>query len=122
MKTALCTVHVAGIEHHGLPDRRHYDAASIARWSVSILESDALVLVREPDNRFDPNAIEIQGELPGFSDGLIKFGYIPKQTALWMAKLLDAGAVLTTHVEYADLSTGTIHVTVSKEEEEGKTP
>ena len=120
MKTALCTVHVAGIEHHDLPDRRHYGAASIARWSVSILESDSLVLVREPDNRFDPNAIMVAGVLEGFQAGNIKFGYIPKQTALWMAKLLDAGAVLTTHVEYADLSTGTIHVTVSKEE--GKTP
>lgn len=51
--------------------------------------------VREPDNEHDPNAIAI------YSDGA-KIGYVNKQKAVGLTKLLDAGTVLQVRIISVD--------------------
>ena len=54
---------------------------------------DKLILQREPDNRFDENAILV---LDGKSR---KLGYIPEKDNIVFARLMDAGKYLTAKVE-----------------------
>jgi len=54
---------------------------------------DKLILQREPDNRFDENAILI---LDGKSR---KLGYIPEKDNIVFARLMDAGKYLTAKIE-----------------------
>ena len=63
---------VVGIKHH----RGHADG---------LTPGDLVQLVREPDNAYDPNAVQVKvlaGEL---------LGYIPSELAVTFAKELDAG-------------------------------
>ena len=52
-------------------------------WEV-MRTGDALTLVREPDNRFDPEAIRLEW------NGR-KIGYVPRQENAALARQLDAG-------------------------------
>ncbi len=54
---------------------------------------DKLILQREPDNRFDENAILI---LDGKRR---KLGYIPEKDNIVFARLMDAGKYLTAKIE-----------------------
>ena len=49
-----------------------------------------LILVREPENTHDPNAIKVMVDLYQTGD-LNEIGYIPAMTALWLAPVIDAG-------------------------------
>lgn len=50
-------------------------------------------LVREPDNKYDANAIKVLLEC---GDGPKHVGYVPRHLAAELAPLLDAGATITT--------------------------
>lgn len=50
-------------------------------------EGIAGVVMREPDNAFDPNAIAIHCPALG-----MQVGYVPASDATWMAPIMDAGA------------------------------
>ena len=62
-----------------------------------IREGDKLVLKREPENRFDENAILV---LDGKNR---KLGYIPEKDNIVFARLMDAGKYLTAKILYIDL-------------------
>lgn len=121
MADPLCTFGVAGMQHHelhalvkaGLP-------AAVDALSVGVMEANQVELRREPDNRFDPNAVEVFGVLAKAPDGiephLIKFGYVPRQVALWLAKLLDSGTQVIPRVEYADLLHGSLHISITRKD------
>ncbi len=55
-------------------------------------ENDRLFLLREPENRFDENAILV------FDEKKRKLGYIPEKDNLVFARLMDAGKHLTAKV------------------------
>ena len=55
---------------------------------------DKLILQREPDNRFDENAILV------LDDQRRKLGYIPEKDNVVFARLMDAGKFLTAKVDY----------------------
>ena len=57
-------------------------------------EGDQLTLLREPENRFDENAILV---LDGQER---KIGYIPEKHNVVFARLMDAGKYLTAKVDY----------------------
>ena len=61
-----------------------------------IREGDKLVLKREPENRFDENAILV-------NDGKNrKLGYIPEKDNIVFARLMDAGKYLTAKINDID--------------------
>lgn len=60
----------------------HYEKAAKAADTTTLMPA---MLVREPDNPHDPNAVAVRplgGEI---------IGYVNKQTAAWLSKRLDAG-------------------------------
>ena len=61
-----------------------------------IKEGDKLVLKREPENRFDENAILV---LDGKNR---KLGYIPEKDNIVFARLMDAGKYLTAKINDID--------------------
>ncbi|CAM4185155.1 restriction endonuclease [Streptococcus penaeicida] len=61
---------------------------NIADIEAQLALDDKLVFYREPDNRFDPQAIKI-ATLKGD-----KIGYIPKKDNLIFSRLMDAGKEL----------------------------
>ena len=74
----------------------HY-AEREAGADLSKLELGALlVLVREPSNQFDANAIRLDHMTQ-------KYGYIPAVQAQWLAKLLDAGLIARAQVDHVDI-------------------
>jgi hypothetical protein len=75
-------VQVAGTRHH-IPDDE---------LNLRVHENDKLILVREPENKFDANAIAIltqSGE---------HIGYVPQKRNLIIAALLDSGTKLFARV------------------------
>ena len=61
-----------------------------------IREGDKLVLKREPENRFDGNAILV------LDSQKRKLGYIPEKDNVVFARLMDAGKYLTAKVNDLD--------------------
>ncbi len=61
-----------------------------------IREGDKLVLKREPENRFDGNAILV------LDSQKRKLGYIPEKDNIVFARLMDAGKYLTAKVNDID--------------------
>ena len=59
-----------------------------------VKEGDALILKREPDNRFDENAIIVMDVKKR------KLGYIPEKDNIVFARLMDAGKYLTAKVKH----------------------
>lgn len=66
---------IAGVQHHATSD-----------YLRGLHEGDALTLVREPSNAYDPNAVRIDREG-------VKLGYVPATYSAIVAGLLDSGAV-----------------------------
>lgn len=54
--------------------------------------NDVLNLVREKDNKFDPNAIAV------LNMDFKKLGFIPKDTAVGLAKEMDNNKIVDAHV------------------------
>jgi hypothetical protein len=73
----LWTVDVRGLTHH-LSEVKQSDLSPRSR----------VTLIREPDNEFDRNAIAVHS-----TNGII--GYVNKQMASRMAKVLDSGGRLS---------------------------
>ena len=61
-----------------------------------IKEGDKLILQREPENRFDENAILVLNEAGK------KLGYIPEKDNIVFARLMDAGKYLTAKIEHME--------------------
>ncbi len=59
-----------------------------------VKEGNKLILQREPENRFDENAILVLDEKKR------KLGYIPEKDNIVFARLMDAGKYLTAKVKY----------------------
>ncbi len=74
--------YVAGTTH--IKDRWVFDAMKVG---------DKLILQREPENRFDENAILVLNEKRG------KLGYIPEKDNIVFARLMDAGKYLTAKID-----------------------
>ena len=77
--------YVAGTSH--IKDESVFD---------EIGEGDVLVLQREPENRFDENAILVLDEKKR------KLGYIPEKDNVVFTRLMDAGKYLTAKVTHYD--------------------
>ncbi|MCR5719436.1 MAG: HIRAN domain-containing protein [Lachnospiraceae bacterium] len=60
-------------------------------------KGDTLRLIREPDNKFDENAILV------IDTKNRKLGYIPEKDNIVFARLMDAGKYLTAKTESVDL-------------------
>jgi hypothetical protein len=67
----------------------------------SLSVGEELVLVREPNNEHDANAIKVCTKIKSMLWGTkeVKIGYIEKEVAQRAAKYLDAGIKLTAVVE-----------------------
>lgn len=78
---AVADLCIAGTGYHGFDGA----AARLARGT-------ALRLAREPDNRFDPNAVEIR-DAAG-----VKLGYVPRALAAELAPRLDRGEAVAAEV------------------------
>lgn len=115
----ITTFGAAGMTHHAFAQSFKGSRGDVDALSVRLMDGGLVTLKREPSNRFDPNAIEVFVAMPAVAGGPLsepmKLGYVPRQVALWLAKLLDAGIVVKPRVEYADLATGSVHITVSRE-------
>lgn len=59
-----------------------------------------LYLKREPQNRFDPNAVAIY-----MGVGIHQLGFIPKETAKSVSRILDSGRNLHCYVEQVNVAT-----------------
>lgn len=70
----LRTVIVGEGFHPGATDRR-----------MELTAGEVLVLVREPSNLFDKNAVAV------FSSDGVKLGYVPRTEAPVVAKVIDSG-------------------------------
>ena len=70
------TTHVEGIEEIG----------------EKLTEDDKLVFYREPENRYDPQAIRIE------TVGKEKIGYVPREDNVVFSRLMDAGKALFARV------------------------
>lgn len=84
-------------------------------WDL-LTEGDPLVLEREPDNAYDPNAIKCIHAKAGF------VGYIGRDLAVGLAATIDRGAQVTAAI--GDLTGGTqrgpnrgINITIRIEQE-----
>jgi len=62
-----------------------------------LYNGDPLVLKREPQNEFDPNAIAVYFDSPSI-DEFLQVGYLPYGQALRLAPLMDCGRVITAEV------------------------
>lgn len=69
---------------------------------TDVKAGDKLILRREPDNRFDENAILVLDEKER------KLGYVPEKDNLVFARLMDAGKFLSAKVTSAD-AMGSFH-------------
>lgn len=58
---------------------------------------DVLKLIRDPDNQYDPNAVGVH-----LMKESTRIGYIPKDTAITIAPLLDEG--ITVHAIVAEIT------------------
>lgn len=63
----------------------------------NLKEGDKLILQREPDNRFDENAILV------LDPKSRKLGYIPEKDNIVFARLMDAGKYLTAKIKYEEM-------------------
>lgn len=70
---------VAGNSFRGIAEQKRY---------AELEPDEVLTLVRDPENRFDPNAIQVHTD-----DGLF-IGFIPKSFAAQLAPLMDEGTKL----------------------------
>jgi hypothetical protein len=59
-------------------------------------EQLAVVLVRNPANRFDKNAIEVH--VPALGTDMAMIGHVPRDIAARLAPLLDQGVRFHTHI------------------------
>lgn len=80
------SAHNAGLDSFQLRGANYYDTALKAG---KFTPGSPVKLVREPDNKHDPNAIAIYAE-----GARNKAGYVPASRAKALARLLDAGADL----------------------------
>ena len=91
MRTVLRRVKLKGVIYGDAQE-------NIRRWGCKDIGSYALV--REPDNKSDPNAIRVALFRRYF------MGYIPKEIAAWLAPMMDAGqnflAVFVSRNEHPD--------------------
>lgn len=78
----LDSIYIAGTSHLEDPEP-----------VFSLKEKDEVVLVREPENRYDRRAIRIQ------TKGGQKLGYVPKKENRIYSRLMDAGKLLKGVVE-----------------------
>jgi len=65
----------------------HFRGQHAKDYAAALLPGDELLLEREPENQFDPNAIKCMapGEEPWH------MGYVEAQSAIWIANWLDEG-------------------------------
>jgi len=83
MKTK--TIQVVGLTFvEGYPQNLHKLAVVLDQTTV---ESPAVVLMRNPDNEHDPNAVEVH--IPSLQEGLV--GHLPREVAAVVAPMLDVG-------------------------------
>uniref|UniRef100_A0A6M3LTV3 Putative HIRAN domain containing protein n=1 Tax=viral metagenome TaxID=1070528 RepID=A0A6M3LTV3_9ZZZZ len=78
----------------------------IAAAMKEVKEGDRLGLVAEPDNKYDPNAVQIKCNIEDPKDGgsfiPIFLGYVPKKFSSEVSALLEAGVDLDCIVEAAN--------------------
>ena len=70
-------------------------------------EGDKLVLLREPENRFDENAIRIEDEKKR------KMGYIPEKDNIVFARLMDAGKYLIARIDRIEMKGSFRQISIS---------
>ena len=68
---------------------RYHDGALDALYRAA--EGQAVELVRQPDNKYDPNAVQVL-------IGEVMCGFVPRQDAVQVAAKLDAGKTVTAQV------------------------
>jgi hypothetical protein len=93
---------------------RYRVSTSTRRMIAAFMKSDFLecALMREPDNRVDPNAIKVEISKEPYKG--MQIGYIDKEVAATLAPLLDSKAVRVDSIVLTELdaqeATATIHV------------
>lgn len=81
----LLVTYVAGVAYHGFADGR-----------MPLDEGMRVVLAREPENRYDVNAIAVR------TPSGVKLGYVPRDRNAILARLMDAGWALAGRLERVD--------------------
>lgn len=72
--------YIAGVQHHDLH-----------KVLKDLNEGDELVLVPEPTNKFDPNAIRIECVGEALGDPSVMLGYVPRKFSAEVGALLEVG-------------------------------
>ena len=86
---------VAGVTFvHGYPSNL-YRLHETAELAIEAGECLPVVLVRNPDNQYDTNAIEVH--VPALGDGAM-VGHVPKELAAKMAAVMDDGTAVAAEV------------------------
>ena len=75
------------------------------QWTKGLKEGDEIVLMREPDNKYDSNAIKVCDQQEH------QIGYIPKNTARQISKEIDSKRQVKTYV--VENSNGYIKVLIA---------
>ena len=82
-------IHVIGVSYALAWPGNLYELERIQFMAVDMGEPIPVVLVREPTNEHDPNAISVH--IPSLGERMAKVGHIPRGLAAKMAPHLDAG-------------------------------
>ena len=84
------TTHVEGIEEIG----------------EKLTEDDKLVFYREPENRYDPQAIRIETVKKE------KIGYVPREDNVVFSRLMDAGKALLARVKSKEMRGSWLYIEI----------
>lgn len=82
-------------------------------WKVikNLTTGEIVLLIREPDNKFDENAIRVETR-----DTKIKLGYIPRKIAAVLAMEMDRGFIYIGYITDRDADSLKINIDVSRRE------
>lgn len=83
---------LVGMKHRGMED-----------FVRNLPADEPLVLVREPDNKFDPNAVQVWAR--GHH-----IGYVPKTQNMVLARFIDANGTEITDRQKADRWSPIVHI------------
>jgi len=88
---------------------RHHEGATEALNGMGF--GDGLVLVREPENQYDPNAIQV------FTLDHILLGYIAREYASDWAPVFDASGIPDAHLTFGSEGRPRVEIEFAAEEE-----
>lgn len=91
----------------------HFRGSHAKEYVDMLEEGQIMYLVREPDNAYDPNAIQVWNQPE--DQGGFHFAYVAGEMTSWIAPLLDDGLEFHARVTGVDRSSKTAYPVVTIE-------